>query len=42
MIINNKICTKYEMKKKLRFYSLLNNIRRNSKNYDKKENNKRK
>ena len=42
MTINNEICTKYEIRKKSEFYFLLNSIRRDSENYNKKENNKRK
>ena len=42
MIINNEIRTKYKIKKKHDFYVLLNSIRRNLEDYDKKENNKRK
>ena len=42
MIINNEIRIKYKIKREHEFYFLLSNIRENFKNYDKKENDKRK
>ena len=39
MIVDNEIRTQYIIKRKLKFYFLLNSIRKNFENYDKKENN---
>ena len=37
MITNNEICTKYKIKEESRLYFILNDIRENIKNHDKKE-----
>ena len=42
MIINNEIRIKYKIKREHKFYSILNSVRENSKDYNKKKNNKRK
>ena len=41
MIINNEIRIKYKIKRKSEFYFILNNVRKNLEDYNKKENNKK-
>ena len=42
MIINNKVCTKYKIRERNELYLILDSIWEDSKNHDKKENDKRK
>ena len=42
MIINNEIRTKHQTRKENKLYSILDDLRRNLKDYNEKENNKRK
>ena len=42
MIVNNKVRIKHQIRKKNELYLILNNIREDSKDYDKKKDNKKK